>query len=225
MKPTLILLCAFALFAAVAQADTVSNSAAYPLSTCIVSGKTLGAMGEPVVMKVGDREIRLCCNNCVATFNDDQEAWLAKIDAKIVEAQAASYPLETCVISGEKLGGMGDPVDHMVGNRLVRLCCPNCIAKVDADPAAAVAKLDAAVVAAQGPNYEATTCPVSGEELGGMGEPVNLVFNGELVKLCCSNCVAKFYADPVKAMAALHADDAEPAEPGKHVEDHSAHKH
>ena len=66
-----------------------------------------------------------------------------------------------------------------------------------------IAKLDAAVVAMHGPGYTATTCPVSGQPLGSMGDPKELVFDGRLVRLCCANCVAEFYADPIAAMARL----------------------
>ena len=52
-------------------------------------------------------------------------------------------------------------------------------------------------------SYPLTTCVVSGEELGGMGEPVEYDHNGTLVKFCCKNCIPKFEADPEKYMAKL----------------------
>jgi hypothetical protein len=37
------------------------------------------------------------------------------------------YPLDTCVVSGEKLGGdMGDPVILQYQGQEVRFCCPAC---------------------------------------------------------------------------------------------------
>lgn len=49
-------------------------------------------------------------------------------------APAAAYPLDTCPVSGEKLGSMGDPVvvDH--GGVEVRLCCRGCLKAFNADP-------------------------------------------------------------------------------------------
>lgn len=44
-------------------------------------------------------------------------------------------------------------------------------------------------------------CPVSGEELGSMGEPVVVFHEGKEVKLCCDSCVADFKADPAKFAA------------------------
>lgn len=51
-------------------------------------------------------------------------------------AQAAKpYPLDYCVVSGEKLGGMGEPVVRVYEGQEVKFCCPSCIQKFDADPA------------------------------------------------------------------------------------------
>jgi YHS domain-containing protein len=44
-----------------------------------------------------------------------------------------------------------------------------------------------------------TTCPVSGEKLGGdMGKPYVFVYQGQEVKLCCSGCKKDFDKDPAK---------------------------
>ena len=100
---------------------------AYPLDTCPVSGKKLGSMGDPVILMHEGREIRLCCGGCVAKVKADPAAVMAKVDAAIIAAQKADYPLDVCPVSGKKLGS-GDmtPVDIVVGNRLVRLCCADC---------------------------------------------------------------------------------------------------
>lgn len=61
-----------------------------------------------------------------------------------VAKQVASYPLSTCVVSGKKLGGMGDSVDYVHDNRLVRFCCKSCVATFEKEPAKYLALLDAA---------------------------------------------------------------------------------
>lgn len=48
-----------------------------------------------------------------------------------------------------------------------------------------------------------TICPVSGEELGSMGDPVIVMHEGKEIKLCCDSCVPKFNADPAKFAAKL----------------------
>jgi YHS domain-containing protein len=57
---------------------------------------------------------------------------------------AAEYPLDVCVVSGEKLGSMGKPVILEHNGREVRLCCPNCTAEFKKDPEKYMKKLDEA---------------------------------------------------------------------------------
>jgi YHS domain-containing protein len=61
---------------------TISHAAAaYPLTTCVVSGEKLGEMGPPVVINYKGTEVRFCCNSCVKKFNADPEKYLAKLKA------------------------------------------------------------------------------------------------------------------------------------------------
>ena len=75
----------------------------------------------------------------------EQVAWLAKAKA--------DYPMRTCVVSGEGLGGkMGGPVDFIYTqegkpDRLVRLCCRSCVRDFKRSPQRFLAKLDAAAAA------------------------------------------------------------------------------
>jgi len=56
-------------------------------------------------------------------------------------AWAGNYPLETCLVSGEKLGEMGKPYVFVTEGTEIKLCCPQCKAKFDKDPAKYLAKL------------------------------------------------------------------------------------
>ncbi len=47
------------------------------------------------------------------------------------------------------------------------------------------------------------TCPVTGEPLGSMGEPVKVVVKGQTVFLCCAGCEAAIKKDPDKYLAKL----------------------
>jgi len=116
----------------------------YPLDTCPVTGEKLGSMGAPVVYNYKGREIKFCCKSCPAKFEANPSKYIAEIDKKIVAKEVNSYPLDTCVVTGEKHGSMGKPVDYVYKNRLVRFCCKSCIAKFDADPAKYLKKIDAA---------------------------------------------------------------------------------
>jgi YHS domain-containing protein len=55
-----------------------------------------------------------------------------------------AYPLDTCVVSGEKLGTMGEPFVFMHEGQEVRLCCPKCRKEFDSDPAKYLAKIEEA---------------------------------------------------------------------------------
>jgi YHS domain-containing protein len=44
------------------------------------------------------------------------------------------YGRDTCIVSGNKLGSMGDPVTMVYEGREVKFCCKPCVAKFNADP-------------------------------------------------------------------------------------------
>ncbi len=80
----------------------------------------------------------------------------AKEDAALVEKQKAAYPVDTCVVTGKKLGEHGAPVDYLYKGRLVRFCCAGCISSFEKEPAKYLAKLDEA---AKGKDKAATAAP------------------------------------------------------------------
>ncbi len=55
--------------------------------------------------------------------------------------QSDGYPLTTCVVSGESLDSMGEPVSFVHEGTEVRLCCSSCREDFDKDPAKYLAKL------------------------------------------------------------------------------------
>ena len=59
--------------------------------------------------------------------------------------KADDYPLDVCVVSGEKLGEDGAPIVTIQHEgRVVKFCCQNCVGIFKKDPAKYLAKLDAA---------------------------------------------------------------------------------
>ena len=69
------------------------------------------------------------------------------------------------------------------------------------------------VATAQSDGYPLKTCPVSGEELGKMGEPYVIKYQGKTVKLCCSSCIKEFNSDPAKYMSILEEAQKKSASP------------
>lgn len=51
--------------------------------------------------------------------------------------------------------------------------------------------------------YTLADCPVSGEKLGSMGDPLVKVYDGREVRLCCKGCVKDFEADQAGFMAKI----------------------
>lgn len=176
----------------------------YSLDVCPVSGEKLGAMGDPIQINYEGRDIRFCCAGCPKQFKADPAKFIAKIDALMIEQQKKFYALRTCPVTGSELGSMGDPIDKIHNNRLVRYCCAGCEKTFTEDPSKYIAKLDAAVVAKQSADYPFSVCLVSGERLGGaMGKGVDKVIGNRLVKFCCAGCVTQFEQDPAKYFAML----------------------
>jgi hypothetical protein len=54
------------------------------------------------------------------------------------------YPVMTCVVSGEPLKSMGDPIAIEYQGREVQFCCEECVDEFLANPGPALAKIDAA---------------------------------------------------------------------------------
>jgi membrane fusion protein, copper/silver efflux system len=54
-------------------------------------------------------------------------------------------------------------------------------------------------------------CPVTGEALGEMGEPVKVTVKGETVFLCCDGCKKKALDNPDKTQAAVNKAKSSPS--------------
>ena len=63
------------------EAVVAAQKATYPLTTCVISGGKLGAMGAPVDYVHGNRLVRFCCEGCIGAFRKSPLTALAKIDA------------------------------------------------------------------------------------------------------------------------------------------------
>jgi hypothetical protein len=57
---------------------------------------------------------------------------------------AKPYPLGTCIVSGEKLGEMGDPVVLVKDGQEFKFCCHSCVKDFNKDPKKFADKLAAA---------------------------------------------------------------------------------
>lgn len=201
--------------AAAASAERVGDP--YPLATCPITGKKLGEMGDPIVKVYDGREVRFCCPACPAKFEKDLAASLAKIDAVMIKDQSPLYPLKTSLVTGKDLPA--HPYQFVYGNRLVVLGAESEKGEFLKEPKKFMADLDKAVIAHQVGDYPITKCPVSGDAFGGdMGDPVDIVVGGRLIRLCCKGCPKDVMKDPAKFIKlvddARHEKSAAPAPAG-----------
>lgn len=95
-------------------------------------------------------------------------------DQKTIDQLVKTYPLDTCPVSGSKLGQMGPPVDYLYKTkvdgkdsvRLVRFCCPACPAKFAAAPEKYLPIIDAAMKKNPAPAPGVKTSQSSGCAMG-----------------------------------------------------------
>lgn len=208
----------------------------YTLKTCPVSGDELG--DETIVKEYDGREVRFCCTDCIPMFEKKPDKYWEKINAMQIKQQLPWYPMTACVVSGKTLQHteMGDPVNYIYKNRLVRFCCGGCIKKFEKNPTAYLAKLDEQVIAQQKDKYPLKECLITGKPLveTSMGAPIDMVISNRLVRFCCAGCPKKFKKDPVGYFAkidkaygenlpSLKNVEAE-IEPDQHA-DHDGHQH
>ncbi len=112
----------------------------YPLDTDIVSGDPLG--DSPIDIIHNNRLVRFSSQMSAQKFYRDPDKIIAKLDEAVIAKQVDSYPLDTCVIAGESLTAMGEPIQIVAANRLVQFCCAGCVDKFWKDPHAAFQKID-----------------------------------------------------------------------------------
>lgn len=66
----------------------------------------------------------------------------ATSNASAAGSAAKPYPLDVCLVSGEKLGSMGDPTSLVHEGQEIKFCCDHCEPKFKKDPAKYLSKLE-----------------------------------------------------------------------------------
>jgi YHS domain-containing protein len=59
-------------------------------------------------------------------------------------AKLKPYKLKTCIVSGDKLGEMGEPAVYEYEGRQIKFCCKSCIKDFKKEPAKYVKKIEEA---------------------------------------------------------------------------------
>ncbi len=119
------------------------------------------------------------------------------------------YPLETCPVSGEKLGKDAVTVvlegmkDAKLNGTQVKFCCPKCVEGFKADPAKYTGKMNEAIVKAAG-EYPIKACIVMTDEVIDSDAKI-VVHHNRVYRLCCKKCVTRFERDPSKYVQEFEA--------------------
>jgi len=98
------------------------------------------------------------------------------------------YPLDRCIVSDEKLGGMGEPVVFIYQDQEIKLCCKECQKDFDADPKKFLEKIK--VSGKDSKKSSANEGQTSG------GTVVKLTVDGLVCNFCASNITKTFNKMP-----------------------------
>ncbi|HVV00485.1 MAG TPA: YHS domain-containing protein [Verrucomicrobiae bacterium] len=60
------------------------------------------------------------------------------------KAKLKPYPLDKCVVSGEKLNEMGKPYEYEYKGREIKFCCKDCVKDFNKNPQKYIKKLEQA---------------------------------------------------------------------------------
>jgi len=190
------------------KAVIAAQMPSYPLSGCCISGKAFSAESPAIDVVVDGQLFRVCCKKCVGKVEADPKASLAKIREAVIAEQKPLWPLTTCPVSGEAFGGeMGEPIDIVIGTRYAKLCCKGCIRSAKKDPAKFIADLDAKLMPELVKAYPIDKCVISGEKLGSMGAPIDMMYGHRLVRFCCKGCLSSYRKDPAGTVAKIYSPD------------------
>jgi YHS domain-containing protein len=113
----------------------------------------------------------------------------------------AGRPQTSCPVTGKAIDTKASPHVDWQGQRIyfADKAAADAFRK---DPEKVFAKFAAEDIA---PENIQTTCPVSGEKLGGgdMGDPVSIGYKGRTIRFCCGACPPKFNKEPATYLAKL----------------------
>jgi YHS domain-containing protein len=181
----------------------------YPLDVCIVGNEPLGANAVTVVLKdmadplQENRQIRFCCEQCVAKFRAEPARYIAALDQAIIERFDKDFPLDRCLVMLEET--LDDDAERIVyANRVYRLCCRKCITNFQKQTERYSQAYERMLAAKQRSTYPLKTCVVTGASLP--EKPYDLVIGARLVRLADADAAKRFYEDPARYLKAI--DDA-----------------
>lgn len=132
-------------------------------------------------------------------------AGLAMTAAGPATFSGEAYPLDTCPVSGEKLGKDAKVVvlegmkDKTLDGTQVKFCCGKCAASFKSEPEKYLPKMNDAIVKAS-PAYPLKACLVMQDDAID-ADAKTVVWQNRVYKFCCGKCINKFKSDPARFAA------------------------
>lgn len=112
----------------------------YPLTTSIVSGKALGPRCVDFI--VGNRLFRVYDHGERERVEADPVRYIKSLDKAAIAAQTPTYGMPAkCPVQGDILES-DTPIDLVVANRMVRVCCMQCLFVVKGKPSPYLSMVD-----------------------------------------------------------------------------------
>ncbi len=127
----------------------------YALTTDVVTGEALPADDKVLDVVYMNRLVRFGSQKSAQTFAKDPDTYLAKLNEATIAKQLPDYKLTKCLVSGEPLDVMGDPVQKVYASRLAQFCCDHCAADFEKSPAKFIAMLDKGEAPAESAEHKA----------------------------------------------------------------------
>lgn len=203
---TLTLVLALGSASAATSADDKEIIAAqrpsYPLRACILTGKAFSNANPAKPVVFGGRLYLIASGAETKKLEAQPDVFAKRIEDAVVKQQKPLYPMETCVVSGEELGSMGDPIELVHGTRLVRLCCKGCKGEFAKNRAEYLEKVNVRMIENQRKTYPLDRCLVDKEKLADH-KPIDHLYGVTLVRVCGEKCLGSFKENPDMILARL----------------------
>ncbi|GMV26684.1 MAG: hypothetical protein AMXMBFR58_27150 [Phycisphaerae bacterium] len=111
----------------------------YPTSFSIVSNRSLPDDATEFIWM--NRLIRVCDADEQSTFLANPEVFIQKLDRAVIDYRLPRYDIDKCLVQGVELDE-DSAVNVVVANRLLRVCCGDCAARVRNMPRSRIPNVD-----------------------------------------------------------------------------------
>jgi hypothetical protein len=85
--------------------------------------------------------LALFVSACTPANKEGEKSEVIEGSTSTGDAEVVAYTLNTCVVSGEELGSMGDPIVKTYDGVEVKFCCEDCVTEFEGEKDKFLAKL------------------------------------------------------------------------------------